>query len=184
MVALVLLVRFPLIVLSFIALSQAFPLKIVSRGHIRRSNHACAVLAPTLNSSTMTPISSFSTTETATSQAPTGTSSPVSLEYVLAPTINSSTTIPISSVSATETATSQAPSGTSAPTLNPSTTMSISSVSATETTTSQAPTGTSSPSVSSKYIIAHFMVGNVYSYTVDNWLADIFLAHSSGIDGF
>ncbi|OAX44314.1 glycoside hydrolase family 71 protein [Rhizopogon vinicolor AM-OR11-026] len=28
------------------------------------------------------------------------------------------------------------------------------------------------------------MVGNVYSFTVDNWLADISLAHSSGIDGF
>jgi hypothetical protein len=28
------------------------------------------------------------------------------------------------------------------------------------------------------------MVGNVYSYTLDNWLADISLAHSSGIDGF
>ncbi|KAG1742365.1 glycoside hydrolase family 71 protein [Suillus paluster] len=60
----------------------------------------------------------------------------------------------------------------------------ISSVSATATTTSQVPTGTSSPTASSKYVIAHFMVGNAYPYTVDNWLADVFLAHSSGIDGF
>ncbi|KAJ8593966.1 glycoside hydrolase [Rhizopogon salebrosus TDB-379] len=45
------------------------------------------------------------------------------------------------------------------------------------------PPATSS-SATSKYVIAHFMVGNVYSYTLDSWLADISLAHSSGIDGF
>jgi glucan endo-1,3-alpha-glucosidase len=28
------------------------------------------------------------------------------------------------------------------------------------------------------------MVGNSYPYTVDNWLSDIVLAHSSGIDRF
>ncbi|KAG2359484.1 glycoside hydrolase [Suillus spraguei] len=28
------------------------------------------------------------------------------------------------------------------------------------------------------------MIGNSYPYTVDNWLSDILLAHSSGIDGF
>jgi glucan endo-1,3-alpha-glucosidase len=58
----------------------------------------------------------------------------------------------------------------------------VSSSSATETIP-QILTSTSSPATS-KYVIAHFMVGNVYSFTVDNWLADISLAHSSGIDGF
>jgi len=58
----------------------------------------------------------------------------------------------------------------------------VSSSSATATIP-QILTSTSSPATS-KYVIAHFMVGNVYSFTVDNWLADISLAHSSGIDGF
>ncbi|KAG0703796.1 glycoside hydrolase family 71 protein [Suillus ampliporus] len=123
MVALAVLVRFPFLALSFIALSHASPLKIVPSSDINHSNiqlsRDSAVPAPALNSS--------------------GPSSSMTL---------------------------------------------ISSVSATATTTSQAPTGTSSPSVSPKYVIAHFMVGNAYPFTVDNWLADIFLAHSSGIDGF
>lgn len=116
------LVHFPLIILSFVALSLASPLGIVR--HINRWSHDSAVRAQpvlrALNSSagpspSMTPTSSFAVTTT---------------------------------------------------------------------TTSQAPTGTSSPSVSSKYVISHFMVGNSYPYTVDNWLADIVLAHSSGIDAF
>ncbi|KAF4573215.1 hypothetical protein EYR36_007725 [Pleurotus pulmonarius] len=35
-----------------------------------------------------------------------------------------------------------------------------------------------------KLVVAHFMVGNTYPYTVDEWAADIALAHSKGIDGF
>lgn len=119
------LVHFPLIVLFFVALSLASPLRIV--GHINRSNH----------------------------QLSRSCHSAVQAEPVLA--LNSSA--------------------------RPSSSMTPTSFSVTTTTTSQAPTGTSSP-VSSKYVIAHFMVGNSYPYTVDNWLADIFLAHSSGIDGF
>ncbi|KAF9540311.1 glycoside hydrolase family 71 protein [Agrocybe pediades] len=34
------------------------------------------------------------------------------------------------------------------------------------------------------YVFAHFMVGNTYPYTVDDWYADIKLAASHGIDGF
>jgi len=64
----------------------------------------------------------------------------------------------------------------------PSSMSPVSSSSATATIP-QILTSTSSPATS-KYVIAHFMVGNVYSFTVDNWLADISLAHSSGIDGF
>lgn len=37
---------------------------------------------------------------------------------------------------------------------------------------------------STKYVVAHFMVGNSYPYTVQNWLSDILLAHDNGIDGF
>lgn len=37
---------------------------------------------------------------------------------------------------------------------------------------------------STKFVVAHFMVGNSYPYTVDNWLSDIQLAYQSGIDGF
>lgn len=35
-----------------------------------------------------------------------------------------------------------------------------------------------------KYVMAHFMVGNSYPYTVDDWVSDIQLAYQSGIDGF
>ncbi|KAH9917216.1 glycoside hydrolase family 71 protein [Amylocystis lapponica] len=35
-----------------------------------------------------------------------------------------------------------------------------------------------------KYVVAHFMVGNTYPYTVNDWLDDVRLAHSHGIDGF
>ncbi|KIK99634.1 glycoside hydrolase family 71 protein [Paxillus rubicundulus Ve08.2h10] len=35
-----------------------------------------------------------------------------------------------------------------------------------------------------KYVVAHFMVGNAYPYTVDNWKSDILLAHQSGFDAF
>lgn len=37
---------------------------------------------------------------------------------------------------------------------------------------------------STKYVVAHFMVGNTYPYTVQNWLSDILLAHQSGVDAF
>ncbi|KAI9573692.1 glycoside hydrolase family 71 protein [Boletus coccyginus] len=37
---------------------------------------------------------------------------------------------------------------------------------------------------STKYVVAHFMVGNTYPYTQQDWLSDILLAHQSGIDGF
>lgn len=37
---------------------------------------------------------------------------------------------------------------------------------------------------STKYVVAHFMVGNSYPYDERNWLSDILLAHQSGIDGF
>ncbi|KAG9222501.1 hypothetical protein CCMSSC00406_0002836 [Pleurotus cornucopiae] len=35
-----------------------------------------------------------------------------------------------------------------------------------------------------KLVVAHFMVGNTYPYSVDDWTKDIALAHSKGIDGF
>jgi glucan endo-1,3-alpha-glucosidase len=37
---------------------------------------------------------------------------------------------------------------------------------------------------STKYVVAHFMVGNSYPYTQQDWLSDILLAHQSGIDSF
>jgi len=37
---------------------------------------------------------------------------------------------------------------------------------------------------STKYVVAHFMVGNTCPYTQQDWLSDILLAHQSGIDGF
>jgi len=36
----------------------------------------------------------------------------------------------------------------------------------------------------SKYVVAHFMVGNAYPYTVNDWSKDIELASSAGIDAF
>jgi hypothetical protein len=45
--------------------------------------------------------------------------------------------------------------------------------------------GTSNNSSSAqKYVVAHHMVGNTFPYTVADWLNDITLAHSFGIDGF
>lgn len=35
-----------------------------------------------------------------------------------------------------------------------------------------------------KYVVAHFMMGNAYPYTTDDFEADIKLAHASGIDAF
>lgn len=37
---------------------------------------------------------------------------------------------------------------------------------------------------STKYVVAHFMVGNSNPYTQQNWLSDVVLAHENGIDGF
>ena len=37
---------------------------------------------------------------------------------------------------------------------------------------------------SQKSVFAHFMVGNTFPYTVDDWNQDIALASASGIDGF
>ncbi|KAF8967166.1 glycosyl hydrolase family 71-domain-containing protein [Flammula alnicola] len=37
---------------------------------------------------------------------------------------------------------------------------------------------------STKYVVAHHMVGNTFPYTVQDWADDIALAHASGIDGF
>ncbi|KII86874.1 glycoside hydrolase family 71 protein [Plicaturopsis crispa FD-325 SS-3] len=51
----------------------------------------------------------------------------------------------------------------------------------TQTSVAQAvPTSTTSQ----KYVVAHHMVGNTFPYTIDDWAADIALAHSSGIDAF
>jgi hypothetical protein len=35
-----------------------------------------------------------------------------------------------------------------------------------------------------KLVVAHMMVGNTYSYSVDTWASDIKLASANGIDGF
>ncbi|KAL0951577.1 hypothetical protein HGRIS_008259 [Hohenbuehelia grisea] len=35
-----------------------------------------------------------------------------------------------------------------------------------------------------RLVVAHFMVGNTYPYSVNDWAKDIALAHSKGIDGF
>ncbi|KAG8823458.1 hypothetical protein FRC19_003782 [Serendipita sp. 401] len=43
---------------------------------------------------------------------------------------------------------------------------------------------TSTTQVPVKAIIAHHMVGNVYSYSLGSWINDIRLAKSAGIDGF
>lgn len=37
---------------------------------------------------------------------------------------------------------------------------------------------------SRKYVVAHYMVGNTFPLTADDWTADIALAYASGIDGF
>ncbi|KAG8214499.1 glycoside hydrolase family 71 protein [Butyriboletus roseoflavus] len=37
---------------------------------------------------------------------------------------------------------------------------------------------------STKYVIAHHIVGNTAPYTLQNWLSDVTLAHQNGIDGF
>lgn len=40
------------------------------------------------------------------------------------------------------------------------------------------------PGSGTKYVWAHFIVGNAYPYTYDTWMNDIRLASASGIDGF
>ncbi|KAI0269826.1 glycoside hydrolase [Gloeopeniophorella convolvens] len=42
----------------------------------------------------------------------------------------------------------------------------------------------SSSSGRSKYVFAHHIVGNTFPYTLEDWVADISLAHVNGIDGF
>lgn len=60
-------------------------------------------------------------------------------------------------------------------------------------TTTPAPTNTPGgsftpiiniPASGTKYVWAHFIVGNAYTYTYDTWMNDIKLASASGIDGF
>jgi glucan endo-1,3-alpha-glucosidase len=53
------------------------------------------------------------------------------------------------------------------------------------TGTYKAPIGTrDGGSAPPKLVVAHMMVGNTYSYSVDTWAADIKLASANGIDGF
>lgn len=66
----------------------------------------------------------------------------------------------------------------------------------TTTTTTTAATSTPTPGSGSftpttpipgsgtKYVWAHFIVGNAYPYTYDTWMNDVRLASASGIDGF
>ncbi|WVQ72136.1 hypothetical protein IAR50_001681 [Cryptococcus sp. DSM 104548] len=68
---------------------------------------------------------------------------------------------------------------------------STTSASSTSTSTSSAPSSSatsgvgSSPACSStKYVYAHHMVGNTYSYTQTTWASDIAQAYAAGIDGF
>lgn len=43
---------------------------------------------------------------------------------------------------------------------------------------------TNIPGSGTKYVWAHFIVGNAYPYTYDTWMKDIRLASANGIDGF
>lgn len=58
------------------------------------------------------------------------------------------------------------------------------------TTTPTAPqTGSYTPTIpipgsGTKFVWAHFILGNAYPYTYDTWMKDIRLASASGIDGF
>jgi len=72
----------------------------------------------------------------------------------------------------------------------------VSTTASTSTSTStavpvptNAPGGSYTPSINipgsgTKYVWAHFIVGNAYPYTYDTWMNDIRLASASGIDGF
>ncbi|PFH54084.1 glycoside hydrolase family 71 protein [Amanita thiersii Skay4041] len=51
-------------------------------------------------------------------------------------------------------------------------------------TTSTAPPSQSSTSSNPKYVVAHHMVGNTYTYAIRDWAEDITHAHGAGIDGF
>lgn len=58
-------------------------------------------------------------------------------------------------------------------------------ISTTSSTSTQQPSQTpTSDGGRRKLVVAHHMVGNTFSYTKQDWLNDIVLAHESGIDGF
>ncbi|KAJ7510656.1 glycoside hydrolase family 71 protein [Mycena galericulata] len=60
-------------------------------------------------------------------------------------------------------------------------------LSLTSTSSVPLPSGSSNSTNSTStgsLVIAHFVVGNAYPYTVDNWASDITLASSKGLDGF
>ncbi|KAG6830981.1 hypothetical protein H0H87_006632 [Tephrocybe sp. NHM501043] len=42
----------------------------------------------------------------------------------------------------------------------------------------------SPPASGPKYVVAHHMVGNTFPYILQDWVNDVTLAHTSGIDGF
>lgn len=99
---------------------------------------------------------------------PTSTFSEASSATSTTPTFQSSATYPSSNASIS----SPAPISTS--TLN-------------STTTIDAPQPSQPPidsDGSTKYVVAHHMVGNTFPYTPQDWADDIALAHASGIDGF
>ncbi|KAG8991914.1 hypothetical protein FRB95_003474 [Tulasnella sp. JGI-2019a] len=69
-------------------------------------------------------------------------------------------------------------------TIGPANTTS-SAVNSTATAVNSTATSMDIPSSSgSKVVVAHFMVGNAYSHTVDTWKTDISMAQSAHIDGF
>ncbi|WVQ80186.1 hypothetical protein IAT38_002291 [Cryptococcus sp. DSM 104549] len=95
------------------------------------------------------------------------------------------------STSTSSTSTSKASTSTS--TTSTSTTKASTTTSSTTSTTSTAATASASnvngaPSIPStsgtKYLYAHHMVGNTYSYSQSTWADDISQAASAGIDGF
>ncbi|ODN90837.1 hypothetical protein L198_06154 [Cryptococcus wingfieldii CBS 7118] len=79
----------------------------------------------------------------------------------------------------------------SASTISAATTSTSTSATVSTTSTGTAPSSSSTSGVgsnpacsSTKYVYAHHMVGNTYSYTQSIWASDIAQAYAAGIDGF
>jgi hypothetical protein len=73
-------------------------------------------------------------------------------------------------------------SGTST-TTPPTTTTTTTTTTTSTTTTSTTTTSTSTPAAS-KVVVAHYMVGNTYSYSQSTWSSNIQAAMAGGINGF
>ncbi|THH14940.1 hypothetical protein EW146_g5466 [Bondarzewia mesenterica] len=118
----------------------------------------------------------------------------IARDVVSEPVFSSSSTSAVVPVTTSSSSTIAALNMTSSPpvsfatsSMTPSPSLTIASTPVSSSSSSGPPTTSTAPASSEgsrKYVFAHHMVGNTFPYTVNDWAADISLAHSNGIDGF